>query len=132
MSATTVSFRPSSTSFPRRRKDLPAASAWKRINARDARQLLKLGTVSVFDMRDERSFAQGHIEGATYLSNSNLEDVLLKTPHHVPVLIYCYHGNASQSGAKLFVDFGFKEVYDLVGGYESWRLSEGRPDPASD
>ncbi|WP_045226869.1 thiosulfate sulfurtransferase GlpE [Methyloterricola oryzae] len=108
------------------------SSAWRRVSAKDLRELLQRPHLRVLDMRDEASFAQGHIAGAEYLSNGNLETVLLKTPRHVPVLIYCYHGNASQSGAKLFVDFGFQEVYDLVGGYESWRLNEARIDTASD
>lgn len=108
---------------------MSTSSPWRRIGAKDARQLLERPNLKVFDMRDEASYAQGHIDGAEYLSNSNLEQVLLKTPRHVPVLIYCYHGNASQSGAKLFADFGFQEVFDLVGGYESWRTTDTRLEP---
>lgn len=103
-------------------------SAWRRISSKDVSSLLERPNLKVFDMRDQASFEQGHIEGAEYLSNSNLEEVLMKTPRHDPVLIYCYHGNASQSGAKLFTDFGFQEVYDLVGGFESWRVHQARPE----
>ncbi|MDD5033952.1 MAG: thiosulfate sulfurtransferase GlpE [Methylococcaceae bacterium] len=105
---------------------------WRRMTVNQTRKLLKREGLAIFDMRDQASFSQEHIEGALFLSNANLEEVILKTPKDKPVLIYCYHGNASQTGAQIFTDFGFKEVYDLVGGYEAWRtalLSAVEPEP---
>ena len=99
---------------------MSVATGWRRIKVSEARLLLRREDLTVFDMRDEASFAQGHIDGARYLSNANLEEAIMKTPRDKPVLIYCYHGNASQTGAQIFTDFGFLEVYDLIGGYESW------------
>ena len=46
--------------------------------------------------------------------------MLSATPKDAPVLIYCYHGNASQEFAQIFSDFRFREVYSLDGGYEAW------------
>jgi thiosulfate/3-mercaptopyruvate sulfurtransferase len=100
--------------------NMSEATGWRRIRASDAKALLQREGLTVFDLRDEAAFAQGHIDGARYLSNANLEEAIMKTPRDQPVLIYCYHGNASQTGAKIFMDFGFREVYDLIGGYESW------------
>jgi thiosulfate/3-mercaptopyruvate sulfurtransferase len=105
------------------------ATGWRRIGVSEARLLLKRDDLTVFDMRDEVSFAQGHIDGARYLSNANLEEAIMKTPRDKPILIYCYHGNASQTGAKIFVDFGFREVYDLIGGYESWGADLAKTKP---
>ncbi len=50
---------------------------------------------------------------------------MFTTPKDRPVLIYCYHGNASQVRAQTFADFRFKKVYSLDGGYESWRKAQG-------
>ena len=102
---------------------------WQRIDVSQAKALLQRADTTVFDMRDENSFGQSHIQGAYYLSNANLEQAILKTPKDKPVLIYCYHGNASQTGAAIFVDFGFQEVYDLIGGYETWRVAESAAEP---
>lgn len=96
-------------------------SRWRRIDASEAKLLLQRGELSIFDMRDPISFSQGHIDGARHLSNADLEEAIMKTPREKPILLYCYHGNASQTGAQMFVDFGFREVYDLIGGYENWR-----------
>ena len=99
------------------------ATGWRRIEISELPQLLERDDLTVFDMRDEASFKQEHMEGALYLSNTNLEEAIMKTPRDKPVLIYCYHGNASQSGARIFADFGFQEVYDLIGGYEGLRAA---------
>ncbi len=107
---------------------MSAATGWRRIKISEARRLLERDDLTVFDMRDPISFAQGHISGARYLSNANLEEAIMKTPRDKPVLIYCYHGHASQTGAQIFTDFGFREVYDLIGGYEGWR--QGLPSPS--
>ncbi len=96
------------------------ATGRRRIRVSEARALLQREDLTVFDMRDEASFAQGHIAGARYLSYANLGEAVMTTPRDKPVLIYCYHGNASQIGAEIFTDFGFREVYDLIGGYENW------------
>lgn len=37
------------------------------------------------------------------------------------VYLYCRSGNRSGKAAKLLVSLGFNEVYDLRGGYASWR-----------
>lgn len=97
-----------------------ASNAYRRLKVREARELLLRNDVTVFDIRDDATFALGHIEGACCLSNRNLEQAIMTTPRDKPVFVYCYHGNASQTGAQTFVDFGFREVYDLIGGYESW------------
>src|SRR6266568_8889111 len=55
------------------------------------------------------------------VSHANISAVLGTTAKAQPILIYCYHGNASREYAQIFSDFGFSEVYSLDGGYEAWR-----------
>jgi rhodanese-related sulfurtransferase len=113
------------------KENMSVATGWRRIGVSEARLLLQRDDLTVFEMRDEVSFAQGHIDRARYLSNANLEEAVMKTPRDKPVLIYCYHGNASQAGARIFADFGFLEIYDLIGGYESWHagIADAKPEP---
>lgn len=77
--------------------------------------------VCVLDSRDADAFAKEHLPGAMRLHTGNLDALILGTPKQRPVLLYCYHGNASQQYANMFADFGFAEVYDLIGGFEAWR-----------
>jgi rhodanese-related sulfurtransferase len=95
--------------------------SFQRIDVATACQLLARGDVRVLDSRDPDSFALAHIASACRLSSENLDATLLGTPKAVPVLLVCYHGNASQVYGQMFADFGFAEVYSLDGGFEAWQ-----------
>jgi len=92
-----------------------------RLSAEEVAALLPREDLRILDSRDEEMFNKEHIAGATRLHTANLDAIILGTPKQRPVLIYCYHGNASVQYAKIFADFGFTEIYDLFGGYEAWR-----------
>jgi SagB-type dehydrogenase family enzyme len=100
-------------------------SAFQRINVDFARDLIEKAEPLILDTRDMGSYEQGHIEGAEFVNDSNIGDFLMTTPKNKPVLIYCYHGNASQVRAQTFIDFRFKNVYSLDGGFESWCKAQG-------
>lgn len=74
----------------------------------------------LLDARDADSHARSGWPGAVRLSRDNQDDLLLHTDRRRPVLIYCYHGSASQVWAQMFADFGFTDVCDLVGGHAAW------------
>jgi rhodanese-related sulfurtransferase len=93
-----------------------------RIDVDAAAELLRRDDVLRFDVRDAGAFAQAHITGAQHLTQRNLQELITGTTKRTPILIYCYHGHASQDYAQTFSDFGFTEVYSLDGGYEAWRL----------
>ena len=41
----------------------------------------------------------------------------------IQIVIYCYHGNSSRKVASFLSSYGFKKVYSLIGGFESWNNS---------
>ncbi len=100
---------------------------WQRVTVSEAQSLCKRTSLITFDVRDPTSYKQGHLEGAQHLAEANLEHTLFHTPKNAPILIYCYHGNASQTYAKIFADFGFQEIYDLIDGYEALRTQALQP-----
>lgn len=81
----------------------------------------------VLDARDPASHAQGQLDGALLLDGRNHERLLMREPKDRPVFIYCYRGNASQTYAQMFSDFGFTSVADLAGGWEAWLKADSRP-----
>jgi rhodanese-related sulfurtransferase len=99
-------------------------ATFERIGVGAAAELLGRDDVAVLDVRDAASFQKAHIGSARWVSEANLYEVLTSTPKDKPVLIYCYHGNASQSYAKIFNDFGFGDVYSLDGGFEHWSQAQ--------
>lgn len=83
-------------------------------------QLSQNQPVTLIDIRDPQSYAQGHITGAIHIDNSSVEDFVKVTNRSVPLVVYCYHGNSSQGAADYFAQQGFEETYSLDGGYELW------------
>lgn len=73
--------------------------------------------LTILDCRDTASYRQAHVEGAINLSDANEGPLLAKLPKDKPVLLYCYHGNASRIRANTFCDFRFQDVYSVDGGY---------------
>jgi thiosulfate/3-mercaptopyruvate sulfurtransferase len=94
---------------------------FQRIDVERAEVLLSQRDPLVLDARDANSFAESRINGAQPVSSASLGAVIGATARTRPVLIYCYHGNASREYAQTLSDFGFSEVYSLDGGYEAWR-----------
>ncbi len=98
-------------------------TAFQRISSKQALDLIhraRAGTkpLAMFDSRDERTFSQSHIKGADHLTEQSFGEMVSVLPKETPVMIYCYHGNASQVYASMFSDFKFEEVYSVDGGYE--------------
>jgi thiosulfate sulfurtransferase len=73
------------------------------------------------DIRDAQSYANGHIENAIHIDNSNVEDFLRNSDHSKKIVVCCYHGNSSQGAADYFNQQGFSEAFSLEGGFDAWR-----------
>ena len=99
---------------------MTARTPLQRIDVGRAEIVLSQSDPLVLDARDAGSFATSRIDGAQPVSSANLGTLIVATARTRPVLIYCYHGNASREYAQAFSDFGFAEVYSLDGGYEAW------------
>jgi rhodanese-related sulfurtransferase len=93
---------------------------FRRIDVAQAEPLLERSDLLVLDARDAGSFEKAHVDSAQRISSANLSALVSGTAKTRPILIYCYHGNASREYAQTFSDFGFGEVYSLDGGYEAW------------
>lgn len=95
---------------------------FSRISLADAVQLLTHEPAAVVvDIRDERSFAMGHIPGARHLSNGTLPQFRAEVDDQTPVLVCCYHGISSQPAAQYLASQGYTQVYSIDGGFEGWR-----------
>ena len=90
-----------------------------RIDVEKARELIENGAI-VVDIRDAAWFAAGAIAGAVHIDNTNVDDFIAKSDPADPLIVCCYHGNASQSAAAYFSENGFENSYSLDGGYEAW------------
>lgn len=95
--------------------------SWQRIAPEAAAALVAARAPLLVDVRDAQSYAAARIPGATHLDNQSVLDFVENNDKTAPVLVYCYHGNSSQSAAAWLAEKGFAEVYSLDGGFEYWR-----------
>ena len=99
-------------------------TAFQRISPKHASDLILraragIKPLALFDSRDAASYQKSHIMGTDHLTERDFGEVIANLPKSVPVMIYCYHGNASQIYASMFADFQYNEVYSVDGGYEA-------------
>lgn len=85
----------------------------------------KLATVpapQLIDVRTPEEFNRGSLDGALNMNfrSDNLENQLNTLDKSKPVFIFCQAGGRSGKCYKKMKDMGFKEVYDMEGGYGSW------------
>jgi monothiol glutaredoxin len=57
--------------------------------------------------------------GARLLDEAAQQDIEA-LDRDVPLVFHCHHGGRSQAAAERFVQAGFREVYNLVGGIDAW------------
>jgi thiosulfate sulfurtransferase len=91
-----------------------------RITVQKAHEIMASGKVTVVDIRDAGSFAQGHIAHAQNVSDANIKDFLGSSDKTIPLVCYCYHGISSRQAAGYFADQGFRQVYSIDGGWGEW------------
>ena len=99
----------------------------QQIDQATALDLIENDNAVVVDIRDPASYQSGHIRGAQHLDNQTVEEFVSGTNRDRPVIVCCYHGNASQGAARFLAEQGFTRAYSLKGGFHAWRLA-GQPE----
>ncbi|MDF9392513.1 MULTISPECIES: ankyrin repeat domain-containing protein [Methylococcus] len=105
---------------------------YRRISTREARELIATKEPLLLDVRDAGAYRRSHITGALLFSDLNPLELRRSLPRDRPLLVYCYHGIASQDIAQMFADFGFGEVYSLDGGFEAWHADTAQGQTLAD
>lgn len=76
----------------------------------------------LIDVRTPGEFEAGAIEGATNIdfNGGNFESEIESLDKEKPTFVYCMHGGRSSAAMQTMHDKGFKEVYNLIGGYSAY------------
>ncbi len=78
----------------------------------------------LIDVRTAKEFNAGHIKNAgniDYFQKEAFDQAFDKLNKEAPVYIYCHSGARSKKATRRLADLGFKEIYDLRGGYLGWK-----------
>ena len=99
-----------------------AAASYSEVSAQEAAALIASSDPFILDVRTEREFNGGHIEGATLLPVQELHKRIgeLSAYKERPVFVYCRSGNRSTVAGKALIDAGFTQVINLRRGIAEW------------
>jgi len=82
--------------------------------------------LQLLDVRTSKEFEEGHLEDAVNIDV--LEDDFSAKAESLdkeqPVYLYCRSGNRSAKASAILTDLGFKEIYDMQGGYLQWESED--------
>jgi len=95
----------------------------KNVNSTEFKELIEKNEGIVLDVRTLYEFEDGHIKGAdqlNYYAYSFKKSVLL-LPKNKPIYVYCRSGYRSKKTAKILIENGYKNVYNLEKGILEWK-----------
>lgn len=93
----------------------------------DINQLVSHGA-RLIDVRERSEWDEGHIDGASHISRSYLEQQIegAAPDHAAPVVLYCAGGTRSLFAAQTLQAMGYTDVSSMSGGFQGWKAA-GRP-----
>ncbi len=93
------------------------------VTAMEAAALIRDRQPFILDVRREREYRSGHLEGATLVPVQELQKRIreVNQDRSEPVLIYCASGNRSTVASKILIDHGFRNIYNLKYGIKEWK-----------
>ena len=103
------------------------AQSGKNIMVTEFAQKAKSSNVTIIDVRTPNEYKEGHIDKAInidFYDQAKFEEKISAIPKDDVILVYCLSGARSAKSVALIEKSGFPEVYNLIGGYTSWKKSQ--------
>ena len=93
----------------------------KSISPQAAKQLIeKESSLKLIDVRELWEYNLAKLENSQLIPLRDFPKHLEKFDSNDSFLIYCHHGSRSFYACAYMLQQGFKEVYNLEGGIDSW------------
>ena len=85
-------------------------------------KIITLNNEQLIDVRTPEEHGNGYIYKAKLINfrDANFKEQLSKLDKKRPVLVYCAAGGRSNKTRNMLVEMGFKEIYELEGGFTAW------------
>lgn len=82
--------------------------------------------VQLLDVRTSKEFEEGHLDEAVNIDvlEDDFSSKVKNLDKEQPVYLYCRSGNRSAKATSILNGLGFKEIYDMEGGYLQWETTD--------
>ena len=83
----------------------------------------------LLDVRTEYEFSAGHIEGARNVPLNQIRRRIheLNLPKEMPIYVYCQVGVRAHTALMILKGMGFTNLYNLSGGYVTYKIAKYKP-----
>jgi thioredoxin 1 len=93
------------------------------IDAAAFKKLVDAGNGIVLDVRTQEEWNEGTIPNATTIDfyGDDFKDKINLMNKEKEIYVYCLAGSRSAKAASILIENGFTKVYNLTGGFRSWK-----------
>ncbi len=97
-------------------------TGFKNIDTKSFAEKMKEKEVVVLDVRTPGEYKEGHIPSAVLIDfyNPDFAGQVEALDKNKTYLVYCASGKRSSNAAQMMSEKGFKEIYNLKGGFNGW------------
>ena len=106
--------------------DFQSRAQVTKISNQELVDLMENEDLQLVDVRTPEEIEAGMIEGAENIDfrNPEFRNNIDKLDKNKPIAVYCGAGGRSGKTGALLQELGFKEIYDLTGGFSLWEAEE--------
>ncbi|MFA5073448.1 MAG: rhodanese-like domain-containing protein [Nitrospirota bacterium] len=87
------------------------------------RQLQEKKGVVLLDIRGTKEYKRGHIPGAVHVPFTEIGSRVKKLKKEKELIVYDQSGTKSLWAIRRLIGMGYKNLYNLKGGYNAWKKS---------
>lgn len=77
---------------------------------------------TVIDVRSPGDYSKGHIEGAVNIPHEEMKGRIRELNINDEIVVHCNKGTTGNAAQNLLINLGFKNVYNLSGGYSQYKM----------
>jgi len=81
-------------------------------------------SVTVLDVRTDKEWDEGHIDGAVHIHGGTLQERVGEIPQDQPVAVVCGSGYRASIASSFLQRDGFKSVSNVLGGMSAWKSAK--------
>jgi rhodanese-related sulfurtransferase len=98
-------------------------SPGKDVGNLEVTRLINSSNAVLVDVRETKEYEGGRLPNAIHIPLSQLASRGAELARYVgkPVVAYCMTGNRARMANAALARLGFKDVYNLRGGYKAWK-----------